>query len=145
MIDLQSIFNFEFTYQVDAGYGTNFFSKPHPIDPDIYYASYDFNTDATLELSIRFEILKVYFVKTTFHFTLWDVTPYRQHIAWVRPEALAVGSKTEFDVLLHGTYKLALFEWQQRTEHNAKTIDKSAIDYIKGFFDGIGTFPVDLS
>ena len=77
LINLQSIFNFEFTYLLDAGYGTNFWSKPHPTDPDLYYASYDFNTDATIDLGIRFEVLKVYFVKTTFHFTLWDVTPYR--------------------------------------------------------------------
>ncbi len=78
LINLQSIFNFEFTYLVDAGYGTNFFSKQHPVDLDFHQSSYDFNTDATLDLSIRFEVLKFYFVKTTFHFTLWDVTPYRQ-------------------------------------------------------------------
>ena len=145
LINLQSIFNFEFTYLFDVGYGTNFFSKPHPADPDLYFASYDFNTEGTLDLSIRFEVLKAYFVKTTFHLTLWDVTPYRQFITWVRPESLAVGSKTEFDVQLHGTYKIALFEWQQRTEHNAKTIDVSFVEWVRGFFDGIGTFPGDLS
>ena len=145
LINLQSIFNFEFTYLLDAGYGTNFFSMPHPADPDLHFSSYDVNTDGILDLTIRIEVLKFYFVKTTFHFTLWDVTPYRQYLTWVRPETLASGSKTEFDVQAHGTYKIVLLDWQQKTEHNAKTLDKSAVDYIKGFFDKIGTFPGDLS
>ena len=70
--------------------------------------------------------------------------PYRQNLTWVRPEALVLGQKQNFDIQALGEYKVSFFEFQLLTDSNAKTLDKSFIDYFKHFTAApLSILPID--
>ena len=70
--------------------------------------------------------------------------PYRQNFTWVRPEAIVLGSKQNFDIQAIGEYKVAFFEFQLLSDSNAKTFEKSFIDYFKHFTQSpLSIFPIN--
>ncbi len=123
-------------YEAEATYGTVFDQGVDSVDDEINYASYAFNVDATADASVTFEIAGIYKQSFTFTVDILDVTPYRQIIEWVNPEALIFGSKTSLGVGAIGEYDLYFLETSTTYGANAFIFSKSIADYFDSMIQG---------
>lgn len=105
-------------------------------DGDLYYEAYGLNIDAALDLAVKLEVLSFYVIEETYTFTILDLTPYKQYLTWVRPEAILMGNKPGFDIQVKGEYDLHFLEVKAATNQDAKVFDKSFYDYFANLISG---------
>lgn len=138
---IPNVFGLSGSYNVDSGYGTAFDSKPDSSDTDIYYESYGIYLNCFLEWDLKLELFGFYYYQTAVKMTVFDITPYRQKIAWIRPVSVLLGNKNAFDVQFSGESEIHFLEIIEATEQNAKVLSKSLIDYITDVWtNGINQF-----
>lgn len=90
--------NLSLDYKFDIGYSTLY--ENGIIDDYWQQEVYGFRLWSNLTTSVSLEILQFYSLEIDIQFILFDIAPYKQVIAWVRPEYLIDGEDSNFDFSL---------------------------------------------
>ena len=122
------IFDIQYTYNFETTYGVKFNAEVDSTDSDINKESYALNMDAYIDIDFELNFLGLYKQNIGVTFDILDITPYRQVVSYVNPEALLWGSKTNLDVTLSGEYDLFFGEITTTSTMHMLEVSKSIVD-----------------
>ena len=115
-------------FKADIAYETYY--ENGPVGDYWQKQAYGLRAWSNFTTTCSFEILQAYSYELKLTFALFDITPFKQMIQYVRPEFVFSGM-TQWDAIFQGLYSFRVLFMESGIKENVKTGKFSFVDWFK--------------
>lgn len=127
------IFDISYKYNFESTYGTAYNVQTNAVKPYLIEQSYELNFDTFATVAFTFNIAGLFTLECEVDADLLDVTPYRQWVSFVRPDAILYGDAAAFDLTLSAEREVSIGQVVLTHTPDTQVFAKSIYDWTYNF------------